>query len=62
VDNNEIDITAMDTRRFATDIVNPDNLTIDQDAVINSVTGKGNDLGALGVFWSLNEVPTEAEI
>ena len=62
VDSNEIDINAMDTRRFATDIVNPDNLGIDQDAVIVKPTGQGNNLGAYGVFWSLNATPTDAEI
>jgi hypothetical protein len=54
------------------DIINPDNLGINQDAVIDKVTGQGNDLGQKGVFWSLNgpgaskygnlEAPTEAEI
>jgi hypothetical protein len=62
VDSNEIDINAMDTRRFATDIVNPDNLGIDQDAVIVKPTGQGNNLGAFGVFWSLSATPTEAEL
>jgi len=62
VDSNEIDIGVMDTRRFATDIINPDNLTINQDALVDHVTGQGNDLGQKGVFWSLNNPPTEAEI
>lgn len=54
VDSNEIDIVPQDVRRFAMDIINPDNLTIDQDAFIDKVTGQGNNLGAKGVFWSLN--------
>lgn len=72
VDSNEIDISAMDTRRFAMDIINPDNLGINQDAVIDHITSQGNDLGKKGVFWSLNgpgaskygheEQPTEEEI
>lgn len=62
VDSNEIDINAMDTRRFATDVVNPDNLGIDQDSVIVNPTGQGSNLGAYGVFWSLNAEPTDAEI
>jgi hypothetical protein len=62
VDSNEIDISAMDTRRFAMDIINPDNLGINQDAAIDNVTGVGNDLGQKGVFWSLNNPPTEEEI
>jgi hypothetical protein len=74
VDSNEIDILAQDTRRFVTDIINPDNLGIDQDAVIDpkAVTSQGNNLGAQGLFWSLNgpgaskhgylEEPTKEEI
>lgn len=56
VDSNEIDIVPQDVRRFATDIVNPDNLTIDQGAFIDptKITGQGNNLGVKGVFWSLN--------
>jgi len=56
VDSNEIDIVPQDVRRFAMDIVNPDNLTVDQDAFIDpsKVTGQGNNLGVKGVFWSLN--------
>jgi hypothetical protein len=62
VDSSEIDIGVMDTRRFVTDIINPDNLTINQDAAPDHITGQGNDLGAKGVFWSLNNPPTEEEI
>lgn len=64
VDSNEIDIVPTDTRRFVTDIINPDNLTIDQDAVIapDKRTSQGNDLGQKGVFWSLNNPPTDKEV
>ena len=72
VDSNEIEISQMDTRRFAMDIINPDNLGIDQDAVIDHITAQNNDLGKKGVFWSLNgpgaskygheEEPTEQEV
>lgn len=56
VDSNELDILAQDTRRFAMDIINPDNLGIDQDAVIDPkfITSVGNNLGAKGLFWSFN--------
>lgn len=59
-----VDIIPQDVRRFAMDIINPDNLTLDQDAVINPqfVFSQGNNLGARGVFWSLNEIPTEKEV
>lgn len=64
VDSNEVSIVPQDTRRFAMDIINPDNLGLNQDAVIDpkAVTNQGNNLGAKGVFWSLNEVPTEQEL
>jgi hypothetical protein len=62
VDSNDIDIVVIDGRRMAMDIVNPDNLTLDQDAVITNSFSVGQNLGRLGVFWSLNEVPTEVEL
>jgi hypothetical protein len=62
VDSGEVTILPVDTRRFTMDIVNPDNLTLDQDATITATTSVGNNLGAKGVFWSLNEVPTDEEI
>lgn len=62
VDSNEITPNPTDARKFAMDVVNPDNTSLDQDAIITNITAIGNNLGAKGVFWSLNEVPTEAEI
>ena len=62
IDSNDIDIIVMDGRRMAMDIVNPDNLTLDQDAVITGSFSVGQNMGRLGLFWSLNEVPTEAEL
>lgn len=62
VDSNDIDIVVIDGRRMAMDIVHPDNLTLDQDAVITGSFSVGQNLGKLGVFWSLNEEPTEAEL
>lgn len=62
VDNDEITIMPMDARRFVMDIVNPDNLSLDQDLVIAKPSNIGNDLGKKGVFWSLNNPPTEAEV
>ena len=75
VDSNEVTPLLSDCRRFVMDICNPDNLgnqPADQDAVINTVTNVGNNLGAKGVFWSLNgpgasktgnlEEPTEDEV
>jgi hypothetical protein len=55
VDSNEVDFITMDSRRFVTDIINPDNLTINQEAFVEKSTSGGtNDLGAKGVFWSYN--------
>lgn len=55
VDSNEIDYVQQDVRRFVTDIINPDNLGINQDAFIEKSTSGGtNDLGAKGIFWSYN--------
>jgi hypothetical protein len=47
---------------MAMDIINPDNLTMDQDAVVTSGFSVGQNLGKLGVFWSTSNPPTEAEI
>lgn len=74
VDSNEVDMVPTDTRRIAMDIINPDNLGTDQDAHLDSksITSIGNNLGAKGVFFSLNgpgasqfggkEEPTDEEI
>jgi hypothetical protein len=62
VDSGEVTILPIDTRHFVMDIINPENMSLDQDAVINAFISKGNNLGAKGVFWSLNEVPTKVEI
>lgn len=62
VDSDELSTNLMDTRRVAMDMINPDNLSLDQDAVIAKPSNIGNNLGAKGVFWSLNNPPTEDEI
>jgi hypothetical protein len=62
IDSNDIDVVIIDGRRMAMDIVNPENLTLDQDAVITGAFSIGNNLGKLGVFWSQNAEPTEKEL
>lgn len=62
VDSNELDIVVIDGRRFAMDIINPDNMSLDQDAVITQTFTIGNNLGKLGVFWSLEAEPSKEEI
>src|ERR1019366_3647816 len=55
---------AHNAQRVAQDIVNPENITLNQDASLRpdqSFT-EGNDYGKLGVFWSLNEEPTDEEV
>lgn len=50
--------------RVAQSLCNPNNQTLDQDAVPpeKQVLGFGVDFNAQGVFWSKNEVPTDEEI
>lgn len=50
--------------QVAMSLVNPNNLSLDQDAVPpeKSVLGFGVDLNAQGVFWSKNNPPTDAEV
>lgn len=62
IDSNDIDIVVIDGRRMAMDIINPDNLSMDQDAVITGSFSVGQNLGKLGVFWSTNAEPTEKEV
>jgi hypothetical protein len=61
VDSDELTIQMMDTRRFAMDIVNPDNLGFDQNSVINNPSNIGNDLGKKGVFWATEQECTFAD-
>lgn len=62
-ENGERYIDAHDARRLAMDIVNPENLTLDQDRKTTGIgRAEGNDYGKLGVFWSLNSPPKEEEI
>ncbi len=62
VDSDELSTNLMDTRRVAMDMVNPDNLSLDQDTVIAKPSNIGNNLSVKGVFWSLNNPPTEEEL
>jgi len=62
VDTDEISTQLLDTRRVLMDVCNPDNLSLDQNSVIAKPTNIGNNLSQRGVFWSLNNPPTEEEI
>src|SRR5271157_4384772 len=62
VDTDEVTTQLMDTRRVLMDVCNPDNFSLDQNSVISKPTNIGNNLSQRGVFWSLNNPPTEEEI
>lgn len=51
----------MDGKRFAMDLINPDNLGLDQNSKPPS-TSIGRHLGVRGVFWSVNNPPKKAEV
>lgn len=55
---------AHNAQRVAQDVVNPENITLNQDASMrpDQSFAEGNDYGKLGVFWSLNSPPTEEEV
>jgi len=57
-------VRAHPAERVAQSICNPNNVTLNQDAIPPeaSISGIGVDLNAQGVFWSLNNPPTEDEI
>ena len=63
-DNGEIVATAqlMDGRRFAMDLINPDNLGLDQTSIIKNCMSIGRNLGVRGVFWSEHNPPKKAEV
>jgi hypothetical protein len=55
---------AHNAQRVAQDVVNPENITMNQDATLapEKTFTEGNDYGKLGVFWSLNDPPTDEEV
>lgn len=63
-DNGMIQTYGDDGRRVAMDIINPANMGIDQDYEIpkDQIVSQGANLANWGLFWSLNEVPTDEEI
>lgn len=64
VNNGERTATFHRAERAAMDIVNPSNRSLDQDAKdqIGALSAIGDNYGNLGVFWSRNYPPTEAEV
>ncbi len=63
-DNGEILIStrSMCGKRFAMDLINPDNLGIDQSLGTSTYTSIGRNLGVRGVFWSVNNPPKKDEV
>lgn len=59
VDTGEITFLVEDGRRVAMDLIDPDNLSINQDQFIDPKArlSRGRNLGMQGVFWSLNNPP-----
>jgi hypothetical protein len=60
----EVKYSDVPGQRAAMDICNPNNRTLDQDVYIDpaQVIGDGDNLNQRGVFWSLNDPPTEEEV
>lgn len=65
-DNGEILVTTrvIDGKRYAMDLINPDNLGLDQDfkSHLGYSTSIGRNLGVRGVFWSEHNPPKKAEV
>lgn len=62
--NGEVIVRAHVGELVAASLVNPNNPTLDQDMRVpdGATLGLGVDLTAQGVFWSLNDPPTEQEL
>lgn len=63
-ENGERYMDSHDARRLAMDIVNPDNLTLNQDFKLDPsrIFSIGNDYGRLGVFWTTTDKPTSDDL
>lgn len=64
-DNGEIlaTVRAMDGKRFAMDLINPDNLGLDQSKETPKYgLSMGRNLGVRGVFWSEHNPPKKTEV
>jgi len=63
-DLDSLEITPHPVRgaRIAMDIINPDNLSLDQDLEVIGLTSIGRNLGERGVFWSYSNPPKKVEV
>jgi hypothetical protein len=64
LESNEIDTVKTDGRRFAIDMINPDNLTLSLGTVIpqEQVFSVGNDYSRKGIFFSLVNPPLQSDL
>ena len=65
VDSGEVFKKPLDGRRFAMDIINPDNLGLDQSRTLQTGQDSSagtNNLGNQGLFWSENNPPKAEEV
>src|ERR1039458_2745364 len=64
VDSGEYNYVITDGRRVAMDLINPSNLSIDQDADCSwlNYTAVGNDFSKKGVFFSTHNPPLKKEL
>jgi len=62
--SSEMDAVRVDARRYVMDIINPDNATLNMDTVVPAEhrLSINNDLSIKGVFYSLNNPPTQHEV
>lgn len=60
----DVRIVIEDGRRIAMDLINPNNLTLDQDKEINGniTVGLGNDFSKRGIFWSEHNPPLKKDL
>jgi hypothetical protein len=64
VDSDETEYTPIDGRRVAMDLINPSNLSIDQDADFswNAKFSLGSNFSVKGIFFSTHNPPLKREI
>ena len=63
-DSAQVRTFSEDGRRVAMDIINPANMGLDQEKEFapNEIVSQGGNLGAWGMFWSLNDPPEPMEL
>ena len=62
VDTNEVQFYAMDGKRVAQDLINPQNLGLDQNETGPYWAAAGGNYNERGVFWSTHNPPLKTEL